>query len=237
VICIALWQSRTGGAGSQDVTVGGFVAFISAMLMLIALCAAWPTWPTPSRAAWPRWSAAWACWTRASPKAAAPCARPPSAAIASCRMWRQLRPGQGACAGRCQPHVQPGEVVALVGPSGAGKTTLVNLLPRFLQPTQGQILLDGQPVQDWDLATLRSQFAMVSQDVVMFNDSVAANVALGAEWTKPASGPPGSRQPGRPCARLPEGMHTLVGHNAASCRAASASAWPLPARCTRTRPS
>src|SRR5256885_947539 len=54
-------------------------------------------------------------------------------------------------------RVRPGEVVALVGPSGAGKTTLVNLLPRFLQPTGGQLLLDGTPLPEWDLAALRQQ--------------------------------------------------------------------------------
>lgn len=73
-----------------------------------------------------------------------------------------------------------GQVVGPGGPSGAGKTTLVNLLPRFLQPNSGQVLIDGVPLPQWDLAYLRQQFAMVSQDVVMFNDNVAANVALGS---------------------------------------------------------
>jgi len=82
-------------------------------------------------------------------------------------------------------QVRAGETVALVGPSGAGKTTLVNLLPRFLEPTSGRVLLDGVPLPDWDLLALRRQFALVSQDVVLFNDSVAANVALGAEIDEP----------------------------------------------------
>jgi subfamily B ATP-binding cassette protein MsbA len=76
-------------------------------------------------------------------------------------------------------HVQPGETVALVGPSGAGKSTLINLLPRFLEPTDGQILLDGHPLPEWNVHALRRQFALVSQDVVLFNDSIAGNVALG----------------------------------------------------------
>jgi subfamily B ATP-binding cassette protein MsbA len=71
--------------------------------------------------------------------------------------------------------------VALVGPSGAGKSSLVNLLPRFIEPSSGVIRLDGVPLSQWDIDTLRRQFALVSQDVVLFNDSVAANVALGAE--------------------------------------------------------
>ena len=75
--------------------------------------------------------------------------------------------------------IQPGQTVALVGPSGSGKTTLANLLPRFLEPTSGQVRLDGVPLKDWSLASLRSQVAYVSQDVVMFNDTVAQNIALG----------------------------------------------------------
>ena len=75
--------------------------------------------------------------------------------------------------------IRAGESVAFVGPSGAGKTSLVNLLPRFVEPSGGQVLIDGVPIGDYDIAALRSQFALVSQDVVLFNDSVAANVALG----------------------------------------------------------
>jgi len=76
--------------------------------------------------------------------------------------------------------IRAGETVAFVGPSGAGKTSLVNLLPRFVEPSSGQVLIDGVPIGDYEIAALRSQFALVSQDVVLFNDSVAANVALGA---------------------------------------------------------
>jgi len=77
--------------------------------------------------------------------------------------------------------IRAGETVAFVGPSGAGKTSLVSLLPRFVEPTSGEILIDGARIHDYEMTALRSQFALVSQDVVLFNDSVAANVALGAE--------------------------------------------------------
>ncbi|MGO4327259.1 lipid A export permease/ATP-binding protein MsbA [Cupriavidus sp. 2TAF22] len=76
-------------------------------------------------------------------------------------------------------HVSAGEVVALVGPSGSGKTTLVNLVPRFFDPTEGRILLDGQSIDVFALKDLRNQIAFVSQDVVLFNGTVAANVAYG----------------------------------------------------------
>jgi ATP-binding cassette, subfamily B, bacterial MsbA len=101
-----------------------------------------------------------------------------------------------------------------VGPSGAGKSSLVHLLPRFIQPTSGTVRLDGTPLADWDVAALRRQFALVSQDVVLFNDSIAANVALGGE-----------RDDDRVRAALeganllefvrglPQGLDTVVGHN------------------------
>ena len=74
-------------------------------------------------------------------------------------------------------HIEPGQTVALVGSSGAGKTTVVNTLLRFATPVSGQIQLDGVPIEDLKLASLRRHFAVVSQDIVLFDGSVAANVA------------------------------------------------------------
>jgi subfamily B ATP-binding cassette protein MsbA len=116
-------------------------------------------------------------------------------------------------------ELRAGETVALVGPSGAGKTTLVNLLPRFIEPTSGTLLLDGRALAAWDVGALRRQFALVSQDVVLFNDTVASNVSLGA---------PGAAVADRERIRaalasanllafaesLPKGLDTVVGHNA-----------------------
>jgi subfamily B ATP-binding cassette protein MsbA len=75
--------------------------------------------------------------------------------------------------------IRPGEKVALVGKSGGGKTSLVNLLPRFYEMQQGEILLDGTNVRELTLENLRSQFALVSQDVTLFNDTVFNNIAYG----------------------------------------------------------
>ena len=75
--------------------------------------------------------------------------------------------------------IAPGEKVALVGRSGSGKTTIASLLPRFYDPTGGEILIDGIPIRDLSLAELRNQIALVSQDVVLFNDSIANNIAYG----------------------------------------------------------
>ncbi len=76
--------------------------------------------------------------------------------------------------------VAPGELIALVGRSGAGKTTLVNLIPRFIEPTGGEIRLDGVPLYELKRASLRRQLALVSQEVMLFDDSIAANIAFGA---------------------------------------------------------
>ncbi|MDQ8038290.1 MAG: lipid A export permease/ATP-binding protein MsbA [Pedobacter sp.] len=76
--------------------------------------------------------------------------------------------------------VKPGQTVALVGRSGSGKTTLVNLLPRFYEADHGQVLIDGQPIQDYKLPALRKQIATVSQKVVLFDDTIAHNIAYGA---------------------------------------------------------
>ena len=76
--------------------------------------------------------------------------------------------------------ITPGEIVAFVGPSGGGKSTLVNLLPRFFKPTSGHIYLDDILLEDIVLADVRKQLAFVSQDVILFNDTIAANVAYGA---------------------------------------------------------
>jgi ATP-binding cassette, subfamily B, bacterial MsbA len=77
-------------------------------------------------------------------------------------------------------RVRPGETVAIVGPSGSGKTTLVGLVPRFYDVQQGSVLLDGVDVRDYRLTDLRSQVSLVSQDVILFNDTIRNNIAFNA---------------------------------------------------------
>jgi len=74
----------------------------------------------------------------------------------------------------------PGQTVALVGRSGSGKTTLVNMLPRFVSPSSGEVLIDGRDIASLDLRALREQLSLVSQDVVLFDDTIAVNVGYGA---------------------------------------------------------
>ncbi|HDR8857848.1 TPA: lipid A export permease/ATP-binding protein MsbA [Burkholderia territorii] len=110
--------------------------------------------------------------------------------------------------------VAPGEMIALAGPSGSGKTTLVNLLPRFFDPTGGAILVDGVPVADYDIHALRGRMAMVSQDVVLFNDTIAANVAYGQTPDRArVQAALEAANLADAVAAMPDGLDTLVGGN------------------------
>ncbi|MBK9571610.1 MAG: lipid A export permease/ATP-binding protein MsbA [Rhodoferax sp.] len=111
--------------------------------------------------------------------------------------------------------IRSGETVALVGASGSGKTTLVNLLTRFVDLSSGEVLLDGHALKEWHLASLRAQFGLVSQHVLMLNDSIANNIALGQEMDRDrVSKCLLAANLGDLVTELPEGMDTLVGHNA-----------------------
>jgi len=113
-------------------------------------------------------------------------------------------------------HIRPGETVALVGGSGGGKTTLVNLLPRFYAPGAGRITLDGHDIQTLTLESLRGNVALVSQDVVLFNDSIYANIAYGrlagtSEREVVAAAEAAHAM--EFVRTTPEGLNTLIGEN------------------------
>jgi subfamily B ATP-binding cassette protein MsbA len=130
----------------------------------------------------------------------------------------KYKEGTGFAVDNLSLTIDHGETIALVGASGSGKTTLVNLLPRFLEPYSGTISLDHQWLKDWNLNALRNQFSLVSQHVVMLNDSIANNVALGVNASTV------DRDKVQQCleaarlgsfiADLPQGIDTTVGHNA-----------------------
>jgi subfamily B ATP-binding cassette protein MsbA len=111
--------------------------------------------------------------------------------------------------------VKPGETLALVGASGSGKTTLVNLLTRFVDIGSGHVLLDGRDVREWSIRSLRRQFAFVSQQVVMINASIAANVGLGMTIDRDrVMNCLRAANLAELVAELPKGIDTQVGHNA-----------------------
>jgi subfamily B ATP-binding cassette protein MsbA len=211
VISVALMQSTDGAT-----TAGGFMAFVTAMLLLIA--------PLKSLA-----------------EVSSPLTRGLAAIDRGLALLDDIPDEQGGSHAlkrargdirlegvrvQYDAHAQPaldgidlqlraGQTVALVGSSGSGKTTLVNLLPRLVECTEGRVCLDDTPIMQWDLASLRSQFAYVSQHVVMLNDSLAVNVALGQDPDRirvqqclEAANLQALTQ------ELPHGMDTPLGHNA-----------------------
>lgn len=113
-------------------------------------------------------------------------------------------------------QVNHGESVALVGPSGGGKTTLANLIPRFYRPQSGQILLDGVDINDLKLASLRANISLVSQEVMLFNDTVAANIAYGAMGGAPEEKIIAAAEAAHAMdfiRQMPEGLNTMIGEN------------------------
>ncbi len=112
-------------------------------------------------------------------------------------------------------EARPGETVALVGTSGGGKSTFVNLVTRFYSPDSGRITLDGLPYEDITLDSLREQLAMVSQNVVLFDDTLAANIAYGVEKVDPArlQAAISAAHLDSVVAMLPDGVETLIGEN------------------------
>jgi len=111
--------------------------------------------------------------------------------------------------------VQPGQTVALVGVSGGGKSTFVNLVTRFYDPQAGRILLDGIPYEELTMTSLRQQLAMVSQNVVLFDDTLAANIAYGTDeidYERLAAAVKAAHLTDV-VAKLPEGVETKIGEN------------------------
>jgi subfamily B ATP-binding cassette protein MsbA len=112
-------------------------------------------------------------------------------------------------------NVHAGEVLALVGSSGAGKTSLVNLIPRFYDPTTGAIFIDGVDLRDIRLSALRQRIGIVSQETLLFDDTVRNNIAYGQEHATPEMIVEAAQAAFAHdfIMRLPDGYETLIGEN------------------------
>nr|WP_156481143.1 lipid A export permease/ATP-binding protein MsbA [Variovorax sp. PAMC 28711] len=212
VVMIALWQS-----GEQGLTVGGFVAYITAMLMLIAPIRRLADMANPITRGLAALERGLALVDDVASESEGKHVAARSEGRIALQQVRVTYRGEDEAAAidGVTLAIEPGEIVAFVGPSGSGKTTLVNLLPRFVLQSAGTVLLDGHDTREWQLKSLRAQFAMVSQDVVMLNDTLAANIALGSQV---------DRERVLQCVAaanleahvdsLPQGIDTVLGHNA-----------------------
>ena len=173
IVTLALYQASQGAS-----TVGEFVSFITALLMTISPMRYLSNIMQPVASALVAARGAFVLLT------APPEADTGEGELPQCRGEIEFRALSVQFADTVAPalqaldlHIQAGQTVALVGPSGAGKTTVVNSLLRFVTAQHGQILLDGVPIEHLRLASLRQHFAVVSQDIVLFDGSVAENVA------------------------------------------------------------
>jgi subfamily B ATP-binding cassette protein MsbA len=224
VLVVALVQSRTGAQGA---TVGGFVAFITAMLMLVSPIKRLADIATPitrGLAALERGlrlledvqvESEVTSVSRNGAQRMGESASQTGPSIVFENIDVRYNAEASPALQNLNLSIQAGETVAFVGSSGSGKTTLVNLLPRFVQASAGQVRLNGTPVQEWPLHQLRQQFAMVSQDVVMLNDTVAANISLGQKMDRAkVQACLDAANLAEHVAKLPLGIDTVLGHNA-----------------------
>lgn len=211
VICTALWQSATSG-----ITVGTFASFITAMLMLVAPIKHLSESASPITRGLAAVERGLDLIDNTPTEASGTHRADRVAGKVSFEQVEVRYPGSNSnTLDGIDLEVEPGQIIALVGSSGAGKTTLVNLLPRFVDPSSGVVRLDGVPLTQWDVHSLRSQLAFVSQDVTMFNDTIAQNIALGG--VPDLARVTAAIQAANLSAfveSLPNGIQTIVGHNA-----------------------
>ena len=214
IISIALLQSADGGT-----SVGEFTAFVTAMLLLVAPIKHLSEIANPITRGLASLERGFDLLDLAESEQSGTFSKARADGhIEFIDTSVKYKEGAGFAVENLSLTIEHGETIALVGSSGSGKTTLVNLLPRFLEPYSGTISLDNQLLKDWGLTALRNQFSLVSQHVVMLNDTIAHNVALGIEpksvdKEKVLQCLEAARL-GSFIADLPQGIETTVGHNA-----------------------
>jgi subfamily B ATP-binding cassette protein MsbA len=211
VIVIALIQSARG-----ESTVGDFVSFITAMLMLLTPLKRLAEVNGPLQRGMAASEAVFGLIDAAPERTTG---RPLLQRATGKLEFDDVSfsyPGQTQRAlSRIKLTIMPGETVAFVGMSGGGKSTLVSLVPNFYSVSSGEIRLDGQPIEDITLGSLRAQIAMVSQNVVLFDDTVTANIAYGDASPDMERVHAAARAAylSDVIRALPEGLDTMIGDN------------------------
>jgi subfamily B ATP-binding cassette protein MsbA len=211
VICIALIQSSLGAT-----SVGSFVAFITAMLMIIAPIRQLSEVASPiTRGLVALEKGLALVENNENEKEGVFYKQRATGAIHFSQASVRYKHAEKLALNKIELSIQSGETIALVGASGSGKTTLINLLPRFLDLEDGHIFLDNVDIREWSLMSLRTQFSMVSQHVVMFNASLADNISLGMPVDrKRVLESLRAANLEDLIAELPLGIDSAIGHNA-----------------------
>jgi subfamily B ATP-binding cassette protein MsbA len=212
IISIALQQSA-----ANQLTVGDFVSFLTALLLLLAPIKHLTEVSAPLQRGLASAESVFELLDERPEENAGTRVMPRASGRVRYEGVSFAYPGAGREAlDNISVSIEPGETIALVGPSGGGKTTFVNLLPRFYDVTGGRILIDGIDAREFTLESLRANVALVSQDVTLFNDTVGANIAYGR-----AGGAPGSELESAAHAahalefirEMPQGFDTLIGED------------------------
>jgi len=207
----------TKQSSANEITVGGFVSFITAMLMLNAPLKRVTSVNEPLQRGLAAAESVFALIDEpGEPDTGTAKLDRARGALTFERVTLSYPGSERRAVHEIDLAIAPGETVALVGPSGSGKTTLANLVPRFYHPTQGRITLDGHDLEALKLESLRASIALVSQDVVLFNDTVAANIAYGSMNRVTQEEIVAAARAAHALEfidEMPQGMQTLVGGN------------------------
>jgi subfamily B ATP-binding cassette protein MsbA len=211
----AIIYLATSGAVLHTITVGSFVSFLSAMLLLMAPLKHLTQVTAPLQKGIAAGHSIFELLDSDSEDAGGPFAIERARGDIEYRGVRfAYDPAKGDVLAGVSCRAEAGQTLALVGHSGSGKTTLANLLPRFYDPREGAVLLDGRDLREYRLSDLRRQIALVSQDVTLFDDTLASNIAYGVMGDVDRAQIEAAAEAAHAMEfirALPDGLDTLVG--------------------------